>query len=250
MTFTTFVAQLAEWLGVIAVTMLLSLSPRFRFQPIGFRYARRDRMAALSISILILAFSYAYYTTSLGAGLSKIILAPTPAGNLTPQLVLALICVLPVIAALILRGQPPRSAGWNPATLTLGLQAGIALALLTIFLRNRVLDVLHGIDANQSLYLLFAVGIALAEETIFRGYIQLRLVSWLGTNRGWIAASLIYAAWRLPAFLPGGTTESILIGVGIAFMQGLVAGFVIRRTGNVLASGIYRAISIWLNVFV
>jgi membrane protease YdiL (CAAX protease family) len=250
LTFVAFIAQLAEWLGVIAVTWLLSMSPRFRFRPLGFKYARRDGMAALSVAALIIVFSYAYGTTSLGPGLSRAIVAPAPASDLVPQLVLSVICLLPVIAALILRGQPVRSAGWIPATLTLGLQVGIALALLTIFLRNRVLDVLGGINSNQSLYLLFALGVALCEETIFRGYIQLRLVSWLGVNRGWVAAALLYAAWRLPAFLTGESTTTILVGAGVALVQGLVTGFLMRRTGNVLASSIYRAISIWLNVFV
>ena len=237
-------------MGVIAVAWLLSLSPRFSRGQVGFRYARRDGMVALSIAFIAVLFAFLFDTTGLGDTLTAFIRFPGAAAALNRPLSLAIFSLLPVVAALLLRGQPLRSAGWNKEMLRLGVQVGLALVLLTIFLRNRVVDVLSGISTDQTWYLLAALGIAVAEETIFRGYIQLRLNFWLGENRGWIASGLIYALWRLPGLLGGASLPVILIGLGLVLVQGLVTGFLMRKSGHLIAPVLYRAVSIWLNVFV
>ncbi len=247
---TSIIAQVAEWLGVIAVAWLLSLSPRFKRTQIGFRYARRDGMVALAIVFIVVIFSFIFSTTGLGDTLSAFVRLPGAAADLDRPLALAVFSLLPVIAALLLRGQPPRSAGWNRDMFRLGLQVGLALALLTIFLRNRVVDVISGVSIDQTWYLIGALAIAAAEETVFRGYIQLRLISWLGENRGWIASALAYAVWRLPALLGGSSLPVILIGLALVLAQGLVSGFLMRKSGHLIAPVLYRAISIWMNVFV
>ena len=230
---TTIVAQIAEWLGVIAVAWLLSLSPRFSRGQVGFRYARRDGMAALSIIFIAIIFSFIFYNSGLGDTLSGFFRLPGAAAELARPLALALFSLLPVIAALLLRGQPLRSAGWNGTMLRPGLQVGLALVLLTIFLRNRVMDVLGGISTDETWYLIGALGIAVAEETIFRGYIQLRL-----------------NFWRLPGLMGGSSLPVILIGLGLVLAQGLVTGFLMRKCNHLLAPVLYRAVSIWMNVFV
>jgi membrane protease YdiL (CAAX protease family) len=247
---TAIIAQAVEWMGVIAVTWLLSLNPRFKPAKVGFLYPRRDGMVALSLSALMLAFSFIYYATPFGAGLMAMIPVPAATNNLQSPLLLALICVLPVLASLILRGQPPMSTGWNPKTMKAGLYSGVALALATIFLRNRVMDVLGGISPEKGTYLLFAIGVALAEETIFRGFIQLRLCWWLGENRGLAAAALIYAVWKLPALLSGGTLLTILVGLALVLVQALITGWLMRKSGSVLAPILYRAMSLWMGMFV
>ena len=109
---------------------------------------------------------------------------------------------------------------------------------------------LSGISTEETWYLIGAIGIAVAEETIFRGYIQLRLNFWLGDNRGWIASALAYAAWRLPGITAGASLQPILIGLALVLAQGLVIGFLMRKSGHVIAPVLYHAVSIWMNVFV
>lgn len=243
-------AYFSEWLGVAAVAWLLSLAPRLRHQPIGFRYARRDGLTALGVYASILAFSFLFGTGGLANTLAGWFKVPTLAEPLIRPLLLAVICVVPFILACIIREQPPKSMGWNAKQLRFGLQVGLAMALLTIFLRNRVMDVISGISSDEGLYLLIALGIALAEETIFRGYIQTRLEWWLGPNYGLVATALMYAAWRFPAALIQGLSfPMLMLNLGIALMQGLVAGWLMRKTGHVAAPAIYRAISMWMNVF-
>lgn len=244
------IAQVAEWLGVIAVAWLLSLSPRFRQTQIGFKYARRDGLVGMALAFTVIVFAFIFSTTGLGVLIAGWVRLPGAAAALDRPLALAVFSLLPVVAALILRGQPLRSAGWNRPLLRAGVQVGLALVLLTIFLRNRVADILNGISTEETWYLLGALGIAVAEETIFRGYIQLRLGWWLGENRGWLATGLAYAAWRLPSLLSSDSLPVILVGLGLALAQGLVTGWLMRKCGHVLAPVLYRTVSIWLNLFV
>lgn len=247
---TSIVASITEWLGVIAVTWLLSLSPRFRHQPIGFKYARRDGLVAVTLALVIIFFSVLFASGKLGEVLGGWFSLPGVAAGLSRPLALAVFSLLVVGVALILRGQPVRSVGWGRAASGPALRVGLALALLTIFLRNRVMDVVNGISSDEAWYLLGAFGIAFAEETIFRGYVQLRLAWWLGETQGWVVASLAYAAWRLPLLLTGGSFLAILTGLGLALGQGLVCGWLMRKSGHVLAPVLYRTMSLWLNVFI
>ncbi len=250
MDLTIFLTNLSEWLGAIAVAWLISLAPQFRSAAVGFRYARRDGLAALFLGASALIFATAFATVGLGGWIDRLVVLPAPAAGLTHPLVLALVSLLPFIAALLTRGQPPMSAGWSARRLRTGLQAELAVALMTIFLRNRVMDVLGGLKPGELTYLACALAIALAEETIFRGYIQLRLGWWLGETRGWVAASLLYAFFRFPAYLAAGDLNHALFGLLIAFGQGLTAGWLMRRSGHVLTPALYRAASIWMNVFI
>jgi membrane protease YdiL (CAAX protease family) len=247
--FISIIVFVTEWLGAIAVAWLLGLSRRFQKPQVGFVYARRDGIVALSLSGVIIIFSYLYYTVISPPQFSQPLrITPAPAHNLLQALIMAGICLLPFIVALVLRDQPLRSIGWNPALLTPGLQMGVAMALLTIFLRNRVMDVLGGLAAPVLSSLPIALGIALAEETIFRGYVQMRLVWWLGTWPGLVISAAIFTLWHLPVWLNALPTETILYLCGLTFAQGLVLGWVMQKSGTVVAPALYRAVSIWVNL--
>ncbi len=91
--------------------------------------------------------------------------------------------------------------------------------------------------------------IGLAEETIFRGYIQLRLVAVWGAWLGVVATAFLFVLWLLPYQLALGQTSIVLLtGLGLAFVQGLVQGYLMHKSGHATAPGIYRAFSEWLSL--
>ncbi len=226
----------AEYIGVIAVVMLLGLSPRARARhAVKFIYPRREALYALAGFASILALAILYY-------------AKMKDGGLNTTLILAALSVLPFAAFLLVRRQPLRSAGWGRANLTLGLQFGLALALLVIFIHNRISTLLGGLSGDQITALLFWLAICLLEESIFRGYIQPRLSAWLGDLPGWGLTAALFALWHLPLWLSrGDALSSVLPGLLLAFVQGLVLGFIQRKSGSVLASGLYRGVATWLS---
>jgi membrane protease YdiL (CAAX protease family) len=128
------------------------------------------------------------------------------------------------------------------------LQVGFALAILTLFLRNRVMDVLGGVTTEELNYLLLAIGISLAEETIFRGYIQMRLSWWLGKWPGIVLTAAMFALWHVPAWLNRVPVETGLLLTGLTLVHGLVLGWIMSVSKNVIAPALYRSISIWMYV--
>jgi membrane protease YdiL (CAAX protease family) len=234
------ISQLSEWLGVVAVAMIAGTSDRFKRKPLVFRFARRELLYSFGLYTLILVLAFVYYY------------ADKPSlDNLLPRLILAGISLVPFLLAVRFRQQPIRTIGWGMNRLRPALLLGLSLAVLSIFLRGKVFTLLGGKQETSFQSLLLFLGIALAEETIFRGYIQLRLVSAWGPWLGIAVTALLFAIWQLPLRLAlGFSSDALLIGLGVALINGLVLGFVMHKSGHVLAPALYRAFSDWISLLV
>jgi len=238
----------SEMIGAVAVTMLLTISPKFKQLPVlGFRYPHREGVFSLFLFAVIILLSLLIYGGRVEV--ASLIPQSSPASleNLYQRTVVALLCLLIVVAALAFRRQPLRSAGWNRPLLSSALQAGLAIVILTIFLHGKFSTMLDGISRDQGLALLLLLLLGLAEETIFRGYIHLRLSSWLGKITGWLAAAGLYTVWQLPRLLGTQTTSLMWLELGLALLQGLVLGWMMQKCRHVLAPALYRAISGWIS---
>jgi len=250
---------LIEWMGVIALTLIISLSPVLqRKRPVIFQYPRREGLVSLGLYAALLLLTTAIYAALRSAQGAP----PLPPGTqpatftyttdeLVQQIGLSLGLALPFVLALRVRRQPWLSAGLGRANLRGGLQLGMALTLVTIFLAGKVYAILDGVSAPQMLFLPAMAVSALVEEFIFRGYIQLRLMGWLGETRGWIVTAALFALWRIPQrIFVQGLNDWLEFGVSLLllFGLGLVLGWVMRKSGSILASGIYHAIHNWIQV--
>jgi membrane protease YdiL (CAAX protease family) len=244
--FRSIVVFFSEWLGAVATAWLLSISPRFKKPPIGFVYARRDGIMALSLASVIILFAFVYYGSNPPSFPPTVPLAPGPVHALGQALFVSGVALLPFLIALVLRKQPVRSLGWNRALLAPGIQVGIAIAILTIFLRNRFQLVLTGEAFTQLTPLLLALGVAVAEETAFRGYIQLRLTWWMGPVPGILLTSALFTLWHAAAWWNRLPNDTILTLAVLTFLQSLVLGWVMRKAPHAAAPAIYRAFSIWM----
>ena len=129
-----------------------------------------------------------------------------------------------------------------------GVQLGLAVGFLTLFLQNILPELFKGITMDQGYALLVWLGIALAEESLFRGYVQLRLEAWLGERWGWLAASGLSTLWLL-LFIGGQPLSVLLPRLGLLLLQALVLGWMAQRSRGVLGGAIYRAMSGWLMMF-
>lgn len=111
------------------------------------------------------------------------------------------------------------------------------------------MDLFNGFTSTQFIGLAVFAGLALAEETLFRGYIQLRLTSWLGEHWGWLATGGLYVLWQLPGriFILGWTELWPLLL--FSAIQGLLCGYIMQKSGHILAPAMYRWISNWLMLF-
>lgn len=244
-----WLGNLSEWLGVIAVVMIAGVSPLLKkIRLLDFRYPQREANFAFSMFALINVFAYLYFSNPIFSFL-RAASSNFAGGEVAQRMLLAVICLLPFIVALIARGQPLKSVGWGRENLRAGLTVGLMLGILTIFLRGKFLTILAGITPQQASMLLVYLILAFAEETIFRGYIQPRLQSRIGQRWGWLATAALFTLWQLPGriyILPFVSYWPVLV---ISLIQGLILGWIMQKSGHVLAPMLYRALSAWMIVF-
>ncbi len=235
-----------EWMGAIAVVMIAGTSPLFKsIRRIDFRFPRRESTFALSVFALCYLIAFQYFGNPVFQFMldfSKIL----PGGELAQRTLLAMISLILFLLATFLRGQPLKSIGWGKANFKPGLTLGILLVIIAIVLRGKVNTLLQGITAEQGSLLLVCLLLALAEETIFRGYIQLRLSSFLGSTWGWLATAALYLLWVLPGrlwVLPFAELWPTLV---ISLAQALLLGWIMRKSGHVVSNVLFRAVAAWL----
>ncbi len=235
MNLNSILLYISEWLGVVAVTWLVWLNPRMKARPVGFKYPAREGYVALGLFASILGVAYFYFT--------RVARAPDALGLLWQRLTVDGIALAIFAVALLGRGQPLRSAGWGKIATSLGWRIGLALAILTIFLRGKISSIISGVTPQDGLALLACLGIGLAEETIFRGYIQMRLCFWLGQRWGVLATAGLFVVWQIPRLVSD--PANLPINLVIVAVQSLVVGWLALTGGSVLAPALYRAMSEW-----
>ena len=243
MTISQWGALASEMLGAIAVALLVGLNPRIKNQrPLVFKYPLREGIISLVLFAVLFGFNI---LVEKGQVVQPTAFSPISLEPLYLQLIAAGAGVALFGLALAYRRQPLRSAGWNQALIAPALQAGIAIVLLSIFLRGMISRLLAGITPEQSSAILLFLLLAIAEESVFRGYLQLRLMAWLGKYPGWFLAAVLSTLWQIP-HLAGLATSALLIQLGVALAQGLAAGWMMIKCRHVLAPALYRAVSAWL----
>jgi membrane protease YdiL (CAAX protease family) len=246
---TYWLGNLSEWLGVVAVAMIVGISPMVKkIRRIEFKYPQREFNFALTLFVVIYVFAFLYFSTTIFNFL-KTIAGGFPGGEIAERMLLAVIGLIPFLVALIARGQPFKSIGWGRENFRIGLLVGLMLALLTIFLRGKFMTILAGVTTEQLGVLGVLLIFSLAEETIFRGYIQLRLNSKFGERWGWLVTVGLFMLWQLPGRIGATSLTEMGPTLLILLIQALILGFVMKKSGHVLAPALYRAVALWMLFF-
>jgi len=242
------ITRLAEMCGALAVAMLLALSPRIStVAPVGFKYPKREIKFSLAVAAFLLIFvNFFYFFGSSWLRADSFNFSP----SLDDLLKLSFAALIAVFVAILLtryRGQPFHSMGWHKNLIRPAIQFGLALIMLTLFLRGEFLGLFKGIPQDAINALILCLVIALAEESVFRGYIQMRLLAFFGKYLGWGISSIIFVVWRLP-FLSvlGWGSQAFWVSLGLLTLQSLLLGWIMVKSRHVLVSGLYHAFSMWI----
>jgi membrane protease YdiL (CAAX protease family) len=170
--------------------------------------------------------------------------------DLIPQLVVLAVYFLPAGIFMFRAREPLGSAGITRVNLWAALLIGAALAVLTFYFQpGGLLAKLEGIEPRHGIALVFYAGVGFGEEFLFRGYLQNRLVAWLGKWQGWVSASVTMALVHLPhRFLIEGQSlgDSFIASCGLIPVS-LLMGFIMLCVRNVVAPGIFHTFADWVN---
>jgi len=179
--------------------------------------------------------------------------SPAGPGDVIGQLFVALFAIGPVVFAMHRRREPFASAGASADNLGRSLIVGLFLVAAVAgwrFLVEPPPDIASFFHhANHWLFLQFVI-VGFVEEFVYRGYLQTRLVGWLGPVQGWVLASVLmamaHAGHRVAAL--GMAGEEALLSAAALVPISLFLGFVMLRTRSIVAPGILHTMINWLDV--
>jgi len=171
-------------------------------------------------------------------------------GILIPSIIAFSIFLLPAGIFLIKAHEPLKSVGITKTNLWQSVLIGTGLALLTFYLQyDGLLAVLKVIKPRHGISFIYFALIGFEEELLFRGYLQTRLIAWLGKWQGWLLASVIMAIAHFPIRM---VIENKDLGTAFINSCSLIPasiffGFIMLRTKNVLAPAILHTFTGWVS---
>lgn len=152
--------------------------------------------------------------------------------------------VLPAGWAMFRAGEPISSTGLGRHNLWQGSVIGLVLGGIWCLLATSGQKLAPQFGGWTG-WLLFMAMVGFAEEFLFRGYLQTRLIARLGTWWGWVLASSLFAASHLPRYLfhDGLGPGAAIVATAGLIPSGLALGFIMLRTQNLLAPAILHTMT-------
>ncbi len=241
MTIAQILLHVSEWLGVGSLTWIAGLSPRFHRRPINFIYQRRENIISFSLYTLALLLGFFVRIEFQQANSFTLY---SLSNEIFLRLLLAIVLLAPFVIALIYRRQPVRTLGWGKATLRPALQLGLGLIILVIFLHGKIFSIINQFSAIPWAVFLALLAIALVEESVFRGYIFIRLTAGFGSISGLAITALLSTIWQAAFFVNfGASLDVVLLSLVFILAQSLLLGWIMQKSGHVAAPAMYAAIS-------
>jgi len=218
-----------------------------RCKDIGIAQPRRSALRALcsvgiSMSILFLLMFGGRRRTSSA-------LAITQASDLLSQLVILVLYIGPAAIFMMIAKERLRTVGIGTHNLWQGILIGACLACSVFFLEQSGFSRLFHLRSHHAISLIYYAFGGFGEEFLFRGYLQTRLVRWLGTWKGWLIASVIMALVHWPdrlLILNMATGDAFVATISLVPVS-LLFGFIMLRTQNIMAPGLFHTFANWVS---
>ncbi|MBN2003919.1 MAG: CPBP family intramembrane metalloprotease [Anaerolineae bacterium] len=169
------------------------------------------------------------------------------------KLAMYAIFVAPSLLLMWLRKESLAGAGVSKHNLGGSLVVGFVLAAIIVFLSvlgsGRSMGQIIGGLGVRHFWALFSYAIVgFGEEFAFRGYLQSRLVIWLGRWRGWGVASVLMALAHVVSrvvFQGEPAIDAFFSSLSIIPVS-LLLGYVMLRTENVVAPALAHMFADWI----
>ena len=250
-----FAKQIVAFLLAGGLVFLATWAMRLR--PGSWKIERpgKSALVALVVAVAILAAYAAYFYIRKGDKPPSSTVLPVDlrftAGKTMKRVFLdGLFIVAPVLIVIRIRREPWSSTGFSSHNLWRSLAISLPLCVMVLFSSGpSVIDTLQNLSIGHIWALGRASTIGFGEEFLFRGFMQIRMMSWLGRWKGWVVTSLVMALTHItPLLLEQGMGPlDALVSAAMLIPVSLFLGFVMLRTGNVVAPGLLHAVAGWVN---
>jgi membrane protease YdiL (CAAX protease family) len=161
------------------------------------------------------------------------------------QALVASASLVPLLIALRVSSASLDSVGLTRTNLARSVAIGGALAAGWL-VASGTLDELFSPRLEHALVLVAAASVGFSEEIVSRGYVQTRLIRWIGTTRGIVLAATIFALFHVPQRLLAGVggTDLVLQLLLVAVLGGAF-GVMQAAARNVTLPGIVHTAIDW-----
>lgn len=175
------------------------------------------------------------------------------AGDVLGQILVSLITVAPVLIIMKSRREAPESSGVSISNLgrSVVLSAFLVAAMVGwCLLVWRGLDMATLLRTSGMRALLQYTIVGFTEEFAYRGYLQSRLMAWLGGYSGWALASVIMAmghAIHRTVALRMSAGDALISSASLIPIS-MFLGFVMMQTRNIVVPGLLHTGINWLDL--
>lgn len=232
-------------LGALLVPVVRLLG--FNDNPIKVANPRESALWAVSAIgagwILVISFLLLFRGDPLPDSPDSSRVTPVGPEDVIGQLFVALVSVAPILIVMRKRKESLASSGVSRDNFGRSLAVGALLlsglvAWWGLVLRRSDAPGPFGVTGYWALLQFAVVGVA--EEFAYRGYLQTRLVGWLGGLRGWVWASVLMATAHVGHRLVAQrmTGGEALVSCASLIPVSLFLGYVMLRTRSVVAPAI------------
>jgi membrane protease YdiL (CAAX protease family) len=175
--------------------------------------------------------------------------------NVIRQIILYGIFFGPSLIVIRKRHETLSSAGITKHNLGKSTLLGIILVTFLLLGRSimKQIDIgqaLHSISLSDFWALMTFLVVGIGEEFGFRGYLQTRLILWLGTIWGWAIASIIMAVGHVVqriTIMGMSGLDAIVSSLSLIPIS-LLFGYIMLRTENIVAGTILHTFVDWSSV--
>lgn len=165
-----------------------------------------------------------------------------------------LIFMSPILITKRFLRQPWSSTGVSKHNLKISILIGSIVGIITIiytllYYNISIVKVITHLNINHFWGLLYFAVVGFSEEFIFRGYLQIRLIAWLGKNKGWIISSVLMVLIHLPQriFVQGMTLTGAFTNILYLVFFSLFLGYIMIKSENIAAPAIFHTLGDWGN---
>jgi len=153
-----------------------------------------------------------------------------------------------------IRKETWRSTGISKHNLKQSILIGTILALITVAevllsSSKSLMLIAQNLTLSSLWALVYYAVVGFCEEFMFRGYLQTRLMGWIGIWKGWILTSIFMALIHIPQRMATGLSlQEAITSAALLIPISLMLGYILIKTENILAPGIYHTFANWVGV--
>jgi membrane protease YdiL (CAAX protease family) len=173
-------------------------------------------------------------------------LPPYDLAALVRQVALVALVSNPMLVVLVARRQGPSTVLLQRRAATLQLAATVVLVMIAS-VGAVALGVTIRFGTPQLLRFPGFLAVAVQEELSYHGFLQTRLVAWLGDWRGWLVAGAIFGLSHVPGdvLLSGLGAADVTVALAQQTAGGLLNGWIVLRLRAIAPVIVFHAAGDW-----